>query len=359
MAYAPAKLIITGEYAVMHGKPALALPLNSSLSIQAVWQSVPSINKKNESLIDLTATFNNNTQHWQSDFRQTRQSYADMVKKQANFVSSDRSTATTYTISTKKFIDCVIFLSIYSTIAQSTNHQYATDGHYSLTIDSNIPLGSGLGSSAATAVAILRAIQPKLSEAQYFHLACQSEDFVHGKSGLLDPWIAVYNKACYWQQGKAEPIECPPIHYLLIHTGVPECSTAHCVQQVSQNFPDTDRVWQDMGDISMAIAQYTQHQQLPSDSSGMETLIELIKKNHRLLCQLGVVPRRVRHFIAEIESLGCGAKTTGAGAVTGEKGGVVMVLYPANTSLVLKQLLTLVKHYGYTLIPLNSKPNKI
>jgi len=50
-----------------------------------------------------------------------------------------------------------------------------------------------------------------------------------------------------------------------------------------------------------------------------------IRENHRLLSDIGVVPHRVQHLIAEIENVGGAAKICGAGSVSGDHAGVVWV----------------------------------
>ena len=56
------------------------------------------------------------------------------------------------------------------------------------------------------------------------------------------------------------------------------------------------------------------------------TLHTMVKQNHRLLVDIGVVPRHTQRFIEAIEALeGC-AKICGAGSIRGDKAGFVMML---------------------------------
>ena len=50
----------------------------------------------------------------------------------------------------------------------------------------------------------------------------------------------------------------------------------------------------------------------------------VIRENQRLLEQIGVVPQPAKRFVAAVEGLGGAAKISGAGAVRGTKGGVVL-----------------------------------
>jgi len=75
----------------------------------------------------------------------------------------------------------------------------------------------------------------------------------------------------------------------------------------------------------------------------------LIRENNRLLQDIGVVPQRVRQFIEEIEQWGGSAKVCGAGSVTGDKGGVVLVIAESPPSEICRK-------FGYTVSPVRGDP---
>ncbi|MCK4564078.1 MAG: mevalonate kinase, partial [Verrucomicrobia bacterium] len=75
----------------------------------------------------------------------------------------------------------------------------------------------------------------------------------------------------------------------------------------------------------------------------------IVRENNRLLTAIGVVPERVRQFISDIESLGGSAKICGAGSVTGDNGGVVLVFADAAPT-------ALCEKYGYTVSPVRGDP---
>jgi mevalonate kinase len=58
--------------------------------------------------------------------------------------------------------------------------------------------------------------------------------------------------------------------------------------------------------------------------------------------QIGVVPKRVQEFISELELTGASCKTCGAGAVSGDSSGVLLVLADSPPS-------ALCQKYGYSL----------
>ena len=65
-------------------------------------------------------------------------------------------------------------------------------------IRSQIPLGAGLGSSAALSVALHRLHRPHLSQAELIERSWQSENHFHGKSSGMDPCtIATEKSLCF------------------------------------------------------------------------------------------------------------------------------------------------------------------
>ncbi|MEO0393887.1 MAG: hypothetical protein AAF213_11685 [Pseudomonadota bacterium] len=55
---------------------------------------------------------------------------------------------------------------------------------------------------------------------------------------------------------------------------------------------------------------------------------DVMRKNHELLVRIGVVPQPAQDFVSAIEQAGGAAKISGAGSVTGDKAGVLLVYLP-------------------------------
>jgi mevalonate kinase len=75
----------------------------------------------------------------------------------------------------------------------------------------------------------------------------------------------------------------------------------------------------------------------------------LVRENNRLLTAIGVVPEKVRAFIAEVEAWGGSAKVCGAGSVAGDNGGIVLVFSDVPPT-------GLCERYGYTVSPVRGDP---
>ncbi|STX52512.1 putative mevalonate kinase [Legionella busanensis] len=113
-------------------------------------------------------------------------------------------------------------------------------GHFH--ISSNIPIGVGMGASAALCVAMARwfAAQKLLTTDSIAKFAQSLEDLFHGQSSGLDIIGVAATSGIYFQQGQATPIKqaWQPQWYLSScgQVGI----TSHCINQVD-NLWETDK----------------------------------------------------------------------------------------------------------------------
>ena len=73
-------------------------------------------------------------------------------------------------------------------------------------------------------------------------------------------------------------------------------------------------------------------------TQNQDQLIQSIRANHRLLCKLNLVPDSVELMIKTIEKAGGAAKICGAGTLSGQRAGVVLVVGPDNIEQALSTL---------------------
>lgn len=189
-------------------------------------------------------------------------------------------------------------------------------------MDFDIPIGCGMGSSAALGISILKAtgryFHAPLSDTDAFNLSMQCEQLMHGHPSGVDSNISLYGGAFRFQNGSLEPRPVPEWSFQLFNTGQPKSSTGECVESVRSRFTESDPIWSEFSTVTEAL------DGMAAQSTGPE-LLELIKRNHALLCRIGVVPERVKRIIHHIEELGGAAKITGAGAVHGDDAGAILV----------------------------------
>lgn len=191
-----------------------------------------------------------------------------------------------------------------------------------LGLASDIPVGRGMGSSAAVIVAVLQALaaytERPLGREELVALAQEVEKYQHGHPSGVDVHACADGGAFLYRRGTG--VEEVPLHLgslLLVDTGEPVSSTGECVEAVRRRF-EADPIWGDFEDVTLALA--TELQESGSPAAG-----DLIRRNHDLLARIGVVPRPVERFIETLHRQGYAAKVCGAGAVRGESAGMVLV----------------------------------
>lgn len=193
-----------------------------------------------------------------------------------------------------------------------------------VSIASTIPAGAGMGSSAAVSAALLQALAASagapLDADRCGALSLEMERFQHGRPSGVDSFVAVHGGVVrYIRSAPATRLDLPlpPLH--LMHTGSPESTTGECVDSVRQRFGHDAPVWREFAGVCGAVEAALAGR----DRAG---LIDAIRRNHRLLVDLGVVPGPVAEWIGRIEAAGGAAKVCGAGSIRGSGGGIVWVV---------------------------------
>ncbi len=284
----PGKLILSGEHAVVKGAPAIAVAVDRFVMTHVVPAEDPPFKS-----LDFIKT--------SLDLR-----YHAFLKK---------------SLSIREVIEKPEALIAYAVAQLNTYFDPENQAPgFALSTQTNLPVGCGMGSSAALILSIYHALQGAfdfaLPDSAARELAIEAENLIHGKSSGLDIAICQKGGMHRFQHGQMSPIPCEGFSMNLIHSGKPESSTGECVVQAglylnSEKLENFAKVTQKMEDA------------LRKEDSAL--LWTSIRENHRLLSDIGVVPHRVQHLIAEIENVGGAAKICGAGSVSGDHAGVVWV----------------------------------
>ena len=199
----------------------------------------------------------------------------------------------------------------------------AFSGGLHIRLSTELPVGCGMGSSAAVASAVIQAVGRHVGRMfeknELFERVMDCERLQHGHPSGVDAHASIYGGCMTYRRGGAiQPLALKNFELTLLHTGAPEASTGECVAQVKEHFtdstlrPDFERVAQSM----TAALRY-------GDSAA---LIPPVRENHRLLTQIGVVPERVQRLVAAVEARGGAAKICGAGSIRGEAAGMVWLI---------------------------------
>lgn len=323
--YAPGKLILSGEHAVVYGKPALAMAVNRYVVATVSQERLPQI------LFDLSDLAHRSRLSVSALSRIKNK----IKRKYHRFISGDFSIRDVL----KEPFELAQFA--LGVIAESLNLSLPHGVRLHLTSD--IPIGCGMGSSAATILSVMHAIsmylQMPLSHDAMYQLALDTENIQHGHSSGLDLRVIMQGGCLYVHGQERHARLAPTLPMYLVNTGTPATTTGECVEKVAPYFKS-----QVLGD---EFAGVTMMMDKALQQSSSASLRDAIHQNHRLLSQIGVVPNKIQQFISQVEIMGGAAKICGAGAVSGDKGGSVLVVMEDKMALS-----TLCSQYEYHAVPI-------
>ncbi len=187
-------------------------------------------------------------------------------------------------------------------------------GRFQLT--SNLPVGVGLGASAALCVAMARwfAAQNFLPTERVADFAKELENLFHGKSSGLDIIGVSSGTGVYFNQGHCEPIaqQWSPQWYLSScgQIGI----TSQCIHQV-QELWQNDPIGATNIDETMERAVIGCREALANKTSdSLLLLTEAIKLAYDCFCKWGLMSKTLLHHIQLLKDAGATAvKPTGSG----------------------------------------------
>lgn len=308
--HATGKVILMGEHAVVHQQPAIALPFPAvqvtttirpsrhPLSIACDFYSGVAYQMP-EVLNSLKYAIHQSLQHIQElnpsvAIAATTRSYWDSTKE---------------TVGAASFVNCP---------------------HIEMTIESTIPAERGMGSSAAVAVSVVRALfhyyQQPLSNERLWTLVQEAETIAHGNPSGIDTATTSGSAPVYYQKGlPIEPIALNSDAVLVVaDTGM----TGHTLEAVRrvQQLLHTNQIitpsGQTASDVIQAIGQLVQEARIAIEGNQPRQLGALMTQNHTLLQALEVSNEALDTLVDTALTHGAlGAKVTGGG-----RGGCMIAL---------------------------------
>lgn len=280
--FSPGKVILSGEHSVVYGQPALV----SSIDLGVKAEVINHLNiSKNNYLNHILSVFQN--------YLINRNLYPQNLKKIDNE------------------LDNLNFL-----------------------VTSNLPSKSGLGSSSAYAHAIILALidylNLNLSKEEIFDLVYEAEKFVHNNPSGVDASAVVFSGTQVFKKinknFEREKIENSSIlSFRLINSGRSIESTGEMVNLVKNNIEKSSQKKEIINKIGMVT------NNLITSIVDQKFDPSLLSINQRLLEKLGVVGKKAKKMVKEIESIGGFAKITGAGGI--ENGSGLLLVYHLDDSI--------------------------
>lgn len=274
-AYAPGKVILVGEHAVVYGRPAVAIPVH-----QVRARATVEAGDAGQGIVivaaDLGRTFVAGRGEADPEVRPLEAAVLGVLRHLSLTLQHDLT----------------------------------------ITVDSTIPIARGLGSGAAVATAMVRAVglhfSAELSAEEVSQLVYEVERLHHGTPSGIDNTVIAYERPVYFVRGEALeafPVG-RPLQLVIADTGVAS-STRAVVEWVRTAWERSrdryEALFDDVGSISRAVRR-------AMEMGDEESLGRRMDENHRLLQAMGVSSPQLDSLTEAARRGGAlGAKLSGAG----------------------------------------------
>jgi mevalonate kinase len=329
---APGKLHLLGEHSVVHNKLAIMIAVDKRCFIQ--------ITLRKDQNIKITSK--NYKQSIITNFSKAVKKFQN-AEKDWEIYNQNNNIALLKSI-TKNPLDYPLLI-----IGQFINFfkLHSIPG-FDLTIDSEIPIGAGMGSSGALAVSIIGALfllTDKTFDKKLINkIAYLSEQKKHGLPSGGDNTTSCFGgliwfkRDAYSGKAKMKPLKITIAknilkNFYVVNTGAPSETTGEMVSKVKdllkKNPESTKAIFDDQEKLV--------HELLQALKNGDDAeIIRIIRSGEQNLESLGVVSLFVQELIRGIEVAGGAAKICGGGGIKKETG---MLLIYANNAKPLKEVL--------------------
>jgi mevalonate kinase len=281
IASAPGKVILFGEHFVVYGEPAIVLAIDKRAYAKVEESDGKDLHIHSINL-DLAGSFKNGAfKIEQGDAKEARIKF-EPVKH----------------------------------VVEKVLEKHGENTGLTVEINSTVPVGAGLGSSAAVAaavtLAVAEALDVKLSKEDIFRITYEAEKTVHGTPSGVDPAIATFGGTLLFQMDTGfKPLDVRmEIPLVVGDTGV-ERSTKALVEKVRNT---AEKYPQIVDPIRRAAREIVLRAIDALKKNDLETLGELMNMNHALLYGVGVSDESLEWLINAARKAGAlGSKLTGAG----------------------------------------------
>lgn len=210
-------------------------------------------------------------------------------------------------------------------------------------IKSQIPIGSGMGSSAALSVAKSTLELGELNLEKINQLSYKKEKKFHGNPSGIDNTISTYGGLLWYKKEvdgskifRQIKLKVKIKNIFILNSGRPKETTRDMVDYVRNRYLNEKRdvgwIFNEMGIVTSGLHKFI-------SGAGSNNFGSLINRNELLLERLGVVSESTIDIISKIKELGGYAKISGAGGRSGGSG-IVLVYHddPEKISFIGKKI---------------------
>jgi mevalonate kinase len=311
-ASAPAKIILFGEHFVVYGNPAILAAIDKRISVHA-----------------RTLFHNDDKIVIRSDI-----GVAGEYKQNGDFFNLLEGGA-----EAKAVLD-----PLYGAVRQVLSTRNDKKIGIEVSILSTVPLGMGLGSSAASCVATVAAVdllsEKNIGRQHICEIAIESERQIHKRTSGADCYVSTFGGLIQYH-GKSksfEKIETKrSLPLVVASTGIKH-KTSDLVMAVNRFKEENKKVFDSLAEQARDICSQAW---AALESGNGDRIGELMNENQILLQQIGISHERVHDIINLCNKAGAiGAKITGAGG-----GGAIVAL--ASSKLESIKIASQLKEAGY------------
>jgi mevalonate kinase len=280
-AISPAKTILFGEHFVVNGNTAIsmAIDLPTKVQVETILDDEITVTSHN---LALTATFRTESGELVNAIGRTAEETLRPVFETAKF----------------------------------TLDKYGVNTGLSITVTSKVPIGMGLGSSAATAVATVSSIsavlKKRISRQETFEAAYSLEKIIHGRPSGVDQATVTFGGLLTFRRGHVESHMTPTTPPILVigNTGRRR-STGELVSKVTELRQNDPRRYDQIASDAEQIANRAV---IALNTGDSREVGRLMNQNQELLELVGVSSPELQKLIFAARASGAlGAKLTGGG----------------------------------------------
>lgn len=295
-ASAPGKVILFGEHAVVYGQPAIAAPV-TGVKVKVIVQADP-----------LQPSGNIRIESPAINFHATRTELPEQHPLNTLFQLLEQA------------------LQISRLPAMK------------IRINSTLPAGAGMGSSAAVSIAMIRAISQfvgsPLANEQVNQIAYEVEKAFHGTPSGIDNTVITYQMPIYYLRNeKPQLIHLKDPITLVIANAGEAPSTAAMVAGVRQRWQQQPQHYEQ---IFQRIGKIVHSARKILEEGDWVELAPLMEENHQLLQSIGVSSPALDTLVkSSLQSGAYGAKLTGGGG----GGNIIALVAPDQAEQIARRLL--------------------